>query len=274
MGRRLRRATQRAIVVALPLVTAMLVVPAANAGATTLVRPDALAPGPLPAGLHSLGALPGGHSLSLDVVLAPADPGRLSSLLDQLYDPSSPQYHQWLAPGAFSTQFAPAAGVRSAVVDWLSGLGLHPGRSSAFTVSARGTAAQVSGGLGVSVDRYRAQGGSVVYASKQTPEVPAALVGKVAAIVGLSNAPLERPLFSPSSGSSAAASSAGAETAQVGDADHRLFVGELAGFDGQRVHGQRRGQPLRDQHPDRRRGQRHRPEDRRVRAGVRPRRRT
>jgi hypothetical protein len=180
----------------------MLVVPAANAGAATLVRPNALAPGPLPAGLHSLGALPAGHSLSLDVVLAPADPAELSSLLAQLYDPSSPQYHQWLSPGAFATRFAPAPGVRSAVVDWLSGLGLRTGRASAFTVSADGTASQVADGLGVSVDRYRAQGGSVVYASKETPEVPAALAGKVAAIVGLSNAPLERPLLSSSTGGS------------------------------------------------------------------------
>src|ERR1700728_3199844 len=71
MVRRLRRATLRAIVIALPLVTAVLVVPASNAGAATLVRPNALAPGPLPAGLHSLGALPGRHFLSLDVVLTP-----------------------------------------------------------------------------------------------------------------------------------------------------------------------------------------------------------
>jgi hypothetical protein len=191
-----RRAPLGAVAVALSLFASVFVGPASVAGAAALVRPNTLAPDPLPSGLRPLGALAGEHALSLEIVLAPADPGQLSSLLDQLYDPSSPRYHQWLTPAAFATRYAPAPSVRSAVDGWLSRLGLQPERTSAFTIAAHGTTAQISDGLGVSVDRYRGAGGSVVYAAQKTPEVPAALAGRVAAIVGLSDAPLETPLLS------------------------------------------------------------------------------
>jgi len=188
-----------AVAFVLPLFAAALASPSASGAAASVERPNALAPPPLPPGFRSAGALATGHPLSLEIVLAPADPAKLDSLLGALYDPSSPRFHQWLAPGAFATQFAPAPGVRSAVVDWLGGLGLHPQLTSAFTVSAHGTTSQVSSGLSVSLGRYRAQGGSEVYASEKTPEVPAALAGKVAAILGLSDAPVEAPLGSSSS---------------------------------------------------------------------------
>src|SRR5580658_7049113 len=67
------------------------------------VRPGALAPPPLPADSLAVGAVPAGQVLSLDVVLAPSDPAKLQSLLDNLYDPSSPDYHHWLSKGAFAT---------------------------------------------------------------------------------------------------------------------------------------------------------------------------
>ena len=174
--------------------------PPAGAATAPPVRPAALAPPPLPSGLRPLGALATGQPLDLEVVLSPADPGKLDSLLGALYDPSSSEYHQWLAPGAFARQFAPAPSVRSAVASWLGGLGLRPQSTSSFTLSAHGTVSQVSRGLGVSVDRYRARGGSVVYASAQTPEVPAALAGKVAAVLGLSDAPVETPLGTSTGG--------------------------------------------------------------------------
>jgi hypothetical protein len=159
-----------------------------------------------------LGTLSASKPLALQVELAPSDPTGLTSLLASLYDPGSSAYHQWLAPGAFARDFAPAPGVVGAVSAWLSGLGLHATRTSGFTISATGSSAQVSHGLGISMGRYREHDGSVIYASTQTPQVPAALASKVSGVVGLTDAPVETPLLSQSTAAAGAESAHAAAT--------------------------------------------------------------
>jgi hypothetical protein len=156
------------------------------------VRPGALAPPPLPADSLAVGAVPAGQVLSLEVVLAPSDPAKLQSLLDNLYDPSSPDYHHWLSKGAFATEFAPAPSVVAQASSWLKGLGLTTDQSSRFTLDAHGTSTQVAHGLGVSLTRYRAHG-AAFYATQNTPEIPSGLRGTVTSVLGLTNAPVESP---------------------------------------------------------------------------------
>jgi len=179
------------------LATMVPLVPS-GASSAPLVRPSQLAPPPLPPGLRPLGSLSPSQPLSLQVVLAPADPAGLSRLLADLYDPTSPTYHQWLPAGAFAREFAPSARVVSQASAWLDGVGLHATRTSGFTIEAKGSSGAVSRGLGVSLGRYREHGGAVVYASQKTPEVPAGLVGAVSAVVGLTDAPIEAPLIATS----------------------------------------------------------------------------
>jgi|HubBroStandDraft_1064217.scaffolds.fasta_scaffold27878_2 hypothetical protein len=197
-----------AAAIVLVCLTAILaaIVPLAPAGASSarLVRPNVLAPPPLPAGLHPLGALSPSQPISLEVELAPADPAALTSLLASQYNPASPEYQQWLAPGQFARQFAPSPGAAGAVSAWLDGLGLHTTRLSDSTIGAQGSSAVVSRGLGVSMARYREHDGAVVYAASQTPLVPASLVTLVSGALGLSNAPVETPQLSLASEAPAA----------------------------------------------------------------------
>jgi len=174
--------------------------PAAGTPATAaLLRPAALAPPPLPAAFQPIGALPDARQLSFEVTLAPRDPAGLSELLTELYDPTSPLYHHWLSPAAFDERFAPSPATVAATLAWLRSLGLEASYTSGFSVSAHGTATQVRAGLGIGLEQYRTPSGRAIYASRGTPEVPAAIASSVTSIVGLSNAPVAAPAVVPAS---------------------------------------------------------------------------
>jgi hypothetical protein len=171
----------------------------------------------------------------LQVELAPSDPAGLASLLADLYNPASPDYHAWLSPGAFARDFPPSPGAAAQVSAWLSGLGLHATRASGDSISAQGSSAQVTRGLGVSFDRYREHDGAVVYASHGTPEIPAPLVGEVSGVLGLTDAPVEMAQIAPTSigrgaeraqaGGAERAQAGGAERAQAGGAERAQAAG-------------------------------------------------
>ena len=57
--------------------------------------------------LRALGRLPGTNRLHLVIVLPLRNGEALDSLLEQLYDPTSPAYHQYLTPGQFAERFGP-----------------------------------------------------------------------------------------------------------------------------------------------------------------------
>ena len=102
-ARRRSAHTPVALIAALALVIGVLASGAATAGAapahTAPVRPNQLAPGVAPQGSAVLGSLPGNQQLQLAIVLSPSHNSRLQSLLHNLYDPKSPDYHRWLRPG-------------------------------------------------------------------------------------------------------------------------------------------------------------------------------
>src|SRR5579863_7934935 len=97
--------------------------PAFAAGTATVptesatVRLAALAP-QVPAGASRLGALASTQPLTITVALRPSHTDRLSALLADLYDPASPRYEQWLAPGQFIQEFGPSRAQIDTVTSW------------------------------------------------------------------------------------------------------------------------------------------------------------
>jgi Pro-kumamolisin, activation domain len=63
-------------------------------------------------------SLPLEQRLSLSIVLPLRNQAALSSLLGRLYDPSSPDYHQFLSVAQFTDQFAPTLEDYQAVVSY------------------------------------------------------------------------------------------------------------------------------------------------------------
>ena len=153
---------------------------------TPLVRPHQFAPAAVPKGSKPLGTVPGSQKISLSVVLPPANEGQLQSLLKNLYDPKSPQYHQWLKKGQFDTEFGPSAATVGEVESWLHSRGLAKTELSGSAVQVSASAGAVSSALGTSLEHYRASSGTEGYVAQGAPLVPETLAnGQILSIVGL-----------------------------------------------------------------------------------------
>ena len=55
----------------------------------------------------ALAEMPGGQTMQLDVVLPLRDPAGLKAFLQQVYNPGSPIYRQFLTPEQFTERFGP-----------------------------------------------------------------------------------------------------------------------------------------------------------------------
>jgi subtilase family serine protease len=177
---------------AVALVVPAATVVAAQPSAPSPVRPGGLAPA-VPAGAARVGDLAPTQALAFAVVLPPSHPTELAALMHDLYDPASPRYERWLAPGEFEKRFGPTAASVGAVVDWLHGAGLPDTRLVDGRVEVRAVAGAAARAFGVSFARYRLAGGQEQFAATQAPLVPRALANDVAAIVGLSGVAPRQP---------------------------------------------------------------------------------
>jgi uncharacterized protein (TIGR03437 family) len=135
----------------------------------------------------------------------------LDQLLDELQDPSSPNYHKWLTPEEFGERFGAQASDLTRVADWL--------RSEGFTVEStargrgwivfNGTAGQAEGAFGTEIHRY-ATDGRMHFGPASPPAVPAEFKQLIVSIRGLDDFHWEpprrfTPLLTESNGSHALA---------------------------------------------------------------------
>jgi subtilase family serine protease len=83
--------------------------------------------------LAPVGNLPGSERLNLAIGLPLRNQQELDTLLRQLYDPASPNYHRYLTPAEFTRRFGPTEKDYQAVMDFAKSNGLtvtvtHPNR--------------------------------------------------------------------------------------------------------------------------------------------------
>ncbi len=150
----------------------------------------------VPAGAHLSGPHASSAQMTVSLVLQPNNAGRLNSLLKGLYDPSSSQFHNWLAKGAFNQQFAPSASQVAQVSSFLKAAGLKVGASSTpFLEQATGTTAQIEAAFHTTVNDYKAATGQAFFQNTSSVQVPASLSNIVTAVSGLSNTGLLHPNY-------------------------------------------------------------------------------
>jgi subtilase family serine protease/ribosomal protein S11 len=197
------------------------------------VRLAALAP-QVPAGALRLGALASSQPLTVTVALRPTHTDRLSALLAALYDPASPQYERWLAPGQFVREFGPSAAQIDAVTAWLHHQGLADTTVQGMAIRASGDAERVGQALSVSFSRYRLGGHATGYIASAAPLVPRAVADDITSIVGLSDTIRLKTSLEVSTGSgtrgtrrtSSASAPASESTASTGCTTARVFAGD------------------------------------------------
>src|SRR4051812_48154545 len=96
-------------------------------------------------GSQPVGRLGANKELRLAVGLPLRDPAGLKSLLDDLYNPASPRYQQYLTPDEFTERFGPSEGAYQVVINFLRTNGLsvvdtHPNR---LIVDVKGSVADI-----------------------------------------------------------------------------------------------------------------------------------
>jgi len=138
------------------LVAAMCVVAALNGQAqnvlTRHVREE-VRTGEAPA----LGEMPPGETMQLDVVLPLSDPAGLKAFLQQIYNPASASFRQFLTPAEFTARFGPTQVDYDATVSYLeaSGFTVVGGSRDGMEIQVKGTVAAVNRAFHVSMQNYQ-----------------------------------------------------------------------------------------------------------------------
>ena len=104
-----------------------------------------------------LNRLPAAQSLRLNIALPLRNESQLDDLLQQLYDPQSPSFHQFLSVQEFTDRFGPTAEDYAAVVDYAQQHGLRvtgtaPNR---LVVNVTGSVANIERAFHVSMASYQ-----------------------------------------------------------------------------------------------------------------------
>jgi len=117
------------------------------------------------------------------------------NLVSELYDPHSPQYHQWLARGQFAAHFGPTASQVTAARAFLIQQGLTPTTTniSPFVLQAQGPVSKVEAAFQVSINDYLLTNGKTVFSNANNLQIPANLQGIVQGVEGLNNIAAEHP---------------------------------------------------------------------------------
>ena len=126
--------------------------PAANAAVTILN-------GHVPAAIAHLipvAQLPATNQLNLAIGLPLRNTEELSNLLQQVYDPSSTNYHKYLTPDEFTARFGPTVGDYQKVIDFAksSGLTLSGTYSNRMLVDVVGKVSDIQKAFHVTMHKY------------------------------------------------------------------------------------------------------------------------
>jgi kumamolisin len=159
---------------------------------------------PAPRDLGAVTALGNAVNLTITLPLALRNEAGAEALLKAVSDPSSANFHQFLTPAQFKSQFGQSDTDVAAAVAYLGTFGLTAERVGATSLQVTGSAAALERAFQVSLHRYQvpAQGTAPSFtfqAPTSVPKIPSEISATVAGIVGLSTRPMYAPHFMPRS---------------------------------------------------------------------------
>ncbi len=136
------------------------------------------------------------QQLNLSIGMQLRDPSGLDSLLSAIYDPNSPQYHQYLTPDQFDQMFAPTPDQVQQVVSYLQSQGMTVTSIAAnnLLIDATATVSQVQSAFSVKINTYQA-GNHTFYANTSSPSIPTSISQLITSIGGLDNSVQYHPLY-------------------------------------------------------------------------------
>ncbi|MDX6481994.1 MAG: hypothetical protein QOG85_2504 [Gaiellaceae bacterium] len=133
-----------------------------------------------------VGPVPATQTVTVGIYLSNPNQAAEDAYVKQLYDPSSPNYRNFLDPDTFNTQFGVPAATFQSAETWAQskGLSVTPVETSTSYFLATGTAAQVSAAFGTPLNVYTTAG-RAFYSNTLAPTVPASL--GIGDVLGLNN---------------------------------------------------------------------------------------
>jgi subtilase family serine protease len=136
----------------------------------------------------SVSPLAASQQLHVVVGLNARNKAQLDVLVAQMGKPGSPMFGKTITPDQFLASYGPTADQANAVVSYLQQAGLSNIEVSGnrLTVSAYGSAAAVEQAFNTQLVSF-VSGGRSLFANSTPAQVPAALGGTVAAVLGLNN---------------------------------------------------------------------------------------
>jgi subtilase family serine protease len=145
---------------------------------------------PLARAENETGRMAAGTALQgINIVFSrtPAQEADLQALLAAQQDPTSPSYHQWLAPEEFGARFGVADADIAKVRSWLEkrGFTVDGVSRSKNRITFSGTVEQVEATFGTEMHYYKVNG-ETHFAASQDVSVPAAVSSLVLAVTNLS----------------------------------------------------------------------------------------
>jgi kumamolisin len=128
------------------------------------------------------------QELNLAVALKVSDRAALNQRIEQLYDPASPLYHQFLTPAQFADEFGPSQGDYDTVVSFLrdSGLQVTATYPNRLLIDVQGSVAQVEEIFGVKINNYT-QNNQSFFANDRDPALPLSIASVVGSVRGMEN---------------------------------------------------------------------------------------
>jgi subtilase family serine protease len=128
------------------------------------------------------------NHLLLQLQRSPQGEAALKSYIDQLHDRTSPNFHKWLTPAQFATQFGAAQSDVNAVTSWLSahGFTINGTQASGLIIDFSGTAGQVRQAFHTEIHNLNVAGAQH-FANMSDPRIPAALASAVTGVISLHN---------------------------------------------------------------------------------------
>jgi hypothetical protein len=206
-----RWATAAAAVTVIPFAATLGAAPAERAAAATprvTTRPavESVQAAPtIPRGAAPLGLVPAAAQITGEVILQPRDRAAVQAFVNEVNNKNSAQFHQYLVPGQFAARFGPLPSAVAAVTSQLraDGLQVSSAAGKSMFLQFRGPASRVETAFGTGLRRYHLADGTTGQATTSSVQLPSAIAGSVAAVVGLNDlvrlrpADMRRPVTAP-----------------------------------------------------------------------------
>ncbi len=143
-----------------------------------------------------VGRLPESQVMQLDIVLPLRDPAGLKSFLEELYDPNSGIYHQFLTPTEFTERFGPTQADYDAVVTFAkeNGLSVVGGSRDGMEVQVKGKVSAIEHAFHVTMRTYQHPDENRTFYSPDR-EPTTTLPFQLWHISGLDNYSIPHPLY-------------------------------------------------------------------------------